>query len=179
MGSDRDWVFTEFCCRRTLGPPERGAVWSCPFCDAPEFRVRESDGRFKCERCGAWGDVLDLAKFCFPGSPFGDRLERIAEWRRDFDRELHREQVLAERDQAGLRPAIQAALAEFRDFAIHHRRPPWARRRDVDAIRLVVWATVIADEHGITLDELASACGGELVTLRRRLKARRAAKGGE
>jgi hypothetical protein len=92
-------TFLEYVCRRLMGPPVSGSCWRCPFCDSsgPSFSVRPPKPgypvKFKCFRCGEWGDEYDLMKLCHPNGGFSERRNRLDQWRQDYERDtpiLHR-----------------------------------------------------------------------------------------
>ncbi len=88
--------FLRYVAERLMGPPtyESGgrATWVCPFCDdQTAFSVLpHRDGfkdRYRCHRCGAWGDEYDLSKLFFDRENFEVRRKRLLEWQQDFTRD--------------------------------------------------------------------------------------------
>ncbi len=83
--------FLEFVCTKLMGKPAYGSMWKCPFHDdhSPSFSVRPPKAghriRFKCWGCGAWGDEHDLLRLFYPREDYGQRLNRIAELRREYE----------------------------------------------------------------------------------------------
>jgi len=43
--------------------------------------------KFKCWRCGEWGDEFDLMKDAYPNEDYPSRRVRLEQWRRDYERE--------------------------------------------------------------------------------------------
>lgn len=84
--------FLEFVAERLMGQPVSGSCWNCPYCvsSGPSFSVRPPLGnysiKFKCHRCGKWGDEMDLLKLFFPEDDYSVRLTRVQELRLDFER---------------------------------------------------------------------------------------------
>lgn len=88
--------FLRYVAERLMGPPtyESGgrATWPCPFCDdQTAFSVLpHRDGfkdRYRCHRCGAWGDEFDLSKLFFDRENFDERRVRLQKWSEDFTRD--------------------------------------------------------------------------------------------
>ena len=78
-----------------MGPPteQRGggeSRWRCPQCGHPKFHTMpdkpQFKHRFKCWRCGFRGDVYDLMKEFHPDESYSDRLDRVAELQREFEK---------------------------------------------------------------------------------------------
>src|SRR5438552_1089868 len=84
-------TFLEFVCRKLLGPPVSGSCWRCPYCDSngASFSVRPPKGdlpiKFKCHRCGEWGDEFDLMKLFHPVWGFSLRHLQLADLRRQYE----------------------------------------------------------------------------------------------
>jgi len=82
-------TFLEFVMKRLHGPPP----WSCPFCDSRRgsFSIRPPKDdypiKFKCFRCGEWGDEYDLMKLFYPEDDYPRRKGRLDVWRLDYERE--------------------------------------------------------------------------------------------
>jgi len=61
-------TFLEYVADRLMGPPTDGRAWRCPFCDSDHgsFSIRQPKRgyriRYRCFRCGEWGDEYDLLK---------------------------------------------------------------------------------------------------------------------
>jgi len=103
----------EFVCRRLMGKPVAGSCWRCPFClsNGPSFFVRTNMEKFKCYRCGQWGDEMDLLKLFHPQDDYSKRLERMRELRDDYERE---EGIISLNSLPGsIRQQIATAAKEF------------------------------------------------------------------
>ena len=85
-------TFLEYVARQLMGPPQTGTYWHCPFCDSDHgsFMVRRPKAgcrvRYKCLRCDAWGDESDLIKHFYPREDYGQRVDRLATMRSEFER---------------------------------------------------------------------------------------------
>jgi hypothetical protein len=86
-------TFLEFLVEKLLGPRVSGTCWRCPFCDSsgPSFSVRPPSPlgpvKFKCFRCGTWGDEHDLVKHLERIHNYQNRLHRLNELRDEYERE--------------------------------------------------------------------------------------------
>ena len=93
-------TFLEYVAERLMGPPVCGSCWRCPYCDSPHasFSVRPPKPgykvKFKCFRCGMWGDEYDLLKEFYPGEQYPRRRVRLDQWYRDWQREYQSEPVV-------------------------------------------------------------------------------------
>lgn len=88
-------TFLEYVCERKLGKPigcSGGRTnWPCPSCNHKSFGTlppREGcKDRFRCHRCGAWGDEFDLLKELHPAKDFVWRRTQLELMRQDYERE--------------------------------------------------------------------------------------------
>ena len=86
-------TFLEFVAERLMGPSVAGSCWRCPFCDSSHgsLSIRPPKQgfpvKFKCHRCGIWGDESDLMKEFYPGEDWPRRRVRLDQWRNDFKQE--------------------------------------------------------------------------------------------
>ena len=91
---NRAMTFLEFVATRLMGPAISGTCWKCPICDGggPSFSIRPPLGnypiKFKCHRCGSWGDEADLLRHFYPGEKYPQQLVRLDQFRQDFEAEL-------------------------------------------------------------------------------------------
>jgi hypothetical protein len=78
-------TFLVFVCERLMGKAYSGTCWRCPFCESNHgcFSVRPPKGdypiKYKCFRCGEWGDEFDLIKHSHPDDDYRTNVKR---WRR-------------------------------------------------------------------------------------------------
>ena len=89
--------FLEYVCKRLMGPPISGSSWRCPFCDSSRasFSVRRpklnyaTDEyfpiKFRCFRCGKWGDEFDVIKLFHPGWSYSLRQLQLARMQREYE----------------------------------------------------------------------------------------------
>ncbi len=84
--------FLEYVAQRLMGRPVSGSCWRCPFCDSrgPSFSVRPPKPgypvKYKCFRCGEWGDEYDLLCEFYPEDDYARRRERVEQWRQKYER---------------------------------------------------------------------------------------------
>lgn len=85
--------FLRYVAERLMGEPiyDSGGTlkYVCPVCDSPRaFAVLahkpQYKDRFKCLRCGAWGDELDLLEIFEPEKTNAERLTTLREWRKEW-----------------------------------------------------------------------------------------------
>lgn len=172
-------TFLEYVTRSTLGSPP----WNCPWCDsARAFRLLPHrppyKDRYRCHRCGQWGDEADLLRFCHDTESYPQRQKRLRKLREDFDRDRpadsfspvatwkvqHTSGCLASmydeffdpREEAFSKPAEQA-VGRLVDWLLEHfevgmHELPAAMEVATMALRLCV-------EHGMHPASFAERCG--------------------
>lgn len=165
-------TFLEYVCERLMGPPAHNRTWLCPFHDdsSPSFHVRppkqRPDGswypiKFRCFGCDAWGDEFDLLRQFYPDATRQQLTKRWQAMKHKYEALTGLKAPNSYRGQRGHDvEAVQFCLAELRSV-IRERGMKW--RREDAGLRVLVWASSIAEQNGITLDEFARHCASELI----------------
>jgi hypothetical protein len=174
-------IFLEYLCEKLYGPPfgrrHGTSYWPCPKCDSPKFHTMPPKSgckdRAKCYRCNWLADGHDLL-IEHGVKDYGERRMQIEQWKKEYVREV----PLSVRTNNGEYPGsagessprggsrrgmVEAAFDRLPDECLEKDPPKWAKGKSLRGMYLLVEAADLAQQWGVTLDELAACCARELI----------------
>jgi hypothetical protein len=160
-----------------MGPPVRNRTWRCPFHSPdsnPSFVIRPPKRRpngtwypikYRCFSCDEWGDEWDLLLHFYPQERNQQLIKRLVAMRRQYKQLTGRDatengSVISPGDKGASESAMNFCLAELR-AVLRERRLNW--RREQAALYVLVYASHIAEQNNVSLEELTRYCASELI----------------